>query len=71
METQKTPNNQSNLEKEEQSQTLDYAIKYNNQNSMGLAQKQTYRSVEQNREPKKKRKNRIESPEKNPHSYVN
>ena len=55
---QKTLNSKSNLEKEEQSwryhapwfQTI--LQSYNNQNSMVLAQKQTHRSMEQNREPK-------------------
>ena len=60
METRKTPNSQSNLEKEEQSwrnqapwlQTI--LQSYINQNSMVLAQKQTHRSTEQNREPRNK-----------------
>ena len=58
METQKTPNSQSNLEQEEQSWRYHapwfQAIlqSYSNQNSMVLAQKQTHRSMEQNREPR-------------------
>ena len=64
METQKTLNNQSDLEKEKRSwrnqapclQTI--LQSYSNQDSMVLAQKQKYRSVE-----------RIESPEINPHTY--
>ena len=64
METRKTPNSQINLEKEKQSwryhaprlQTI--LQSYNHQNSMIMAQKQTHRSTEQNREP------RI-----NPHTY--
>ena len=55
METQITPNNESNLENKEQSwrnqppctQTL--LQSYNQQNSMALAQKQEYRSIEQDR----------------------
>ena len=57
METQKTPNSQSNLGKEKQSwrnqaprlQTI--LQSYGNQNSMVLAQKQKYRSMEQDRKP--------------------
>ena len=53
METQKTPNSQSNLEKEKHSwknqtprlQTI--LQSYSNQDSMVLAQKQKYRSMEQ------------------------
>ena len=60
METQKTPNSQSNLEKEKQSwrnqapgpQTL--LQSYSNQDSMVLAQKQKYRSVAQYRNPRDK-----------------
>ena len=56
-ETQKTPNSQSNLEKEKRSwrnqapwlQTI--LQSYSNQNSMVLAQKQKYTSVEQDRKP--------------------
>ena len=52
METQKTPNSQSNLEKGKQSwmnqapglQTI--LQNYSNQDSMVLAQKQKYRSME-------------------------
>ena len=55
METQKTQNSQSNLEKEKQSwrnqapglQTI--LQSYNKQHSMALAQKQKYRSMEQDR----------------------
>ena len=60
MEPQKIQNNQSNLEKEEQSWThhnltfQDILQSYNNQNSMVLTQKQTYRSMEQNREHRNK-----------------
>ena len=64
METQKTLNNQSNFEKEKQSwrnqapglQTI--LQSYSNQDSIVLAQNQKYRS-----------RNRIESPEINPHTY--
>ena len=57
IETQKTPNSQSNLEKEKQSwrnqgpglQTI--LQRYSNQDSMVLAQKQKYRSMEQDRNP--------------------
>ena len=60
METQKTPNSQSSLEKEKQSwrnlapwlQTI--LQSYSNQDSMVLAQKQTYRSMEQDRKPRDK-----------------
>ena len=60
VETQKTPNSQNNLKKEEQSwryhtpwfQTIIQS--YSNQNSMVLAQKQTCRLMEQNREPRNK-----------------
>ena len=60
METQKTPNSQSNLEKEKQSwrnqapglQTI--LQRYSNQDSMVLAQKQKYRSMEQDRKPRDK-----------------
>ena len=58
METQKTPNSQSNLEKEKQNwrkhvprlQTI--LQSYSNLDSMVLAQKQKYRSVEQDRKPR-------------------
>ena len=64
MGTQKTPNSQSNLEKDKRSwrnlapglQTI--LQSYSNQDSMVLAQKQIYRSME-----------RIERPEINPHIY--
>ena len=60
METQKTPNSQSNLENETWSwrnqapwlQTIPQS--YSNQDSMVLAQKQKYRSMEQNREHRNK-----------------
>ena len=60
MEAQKTPNSQSNLEKEKWSwrnhapglQTI--LQSYNNQDSMVLAQKQKYRSMEQDRKPRDK-----------------
>ena len=52
METQKTPNSQSNLETEKQleesgSLTLDYTTKLQSSNSMVLAQKQKYKFMEQ------------------------
>ena len=64
MEIQKTPNNQSNIEKEKRKwrnkaswfQTI--LQSYSNQNNMVLAQKQKYRSVD-----------RIESPKINPDTY--
>ena len=60
METQKTPNSQSNLEKEKQSwrnqalwlQTILQSC--STQKSMVLAQKQKYRSMEQDRKPRNK-----------------
>ena len=60
METQKTPNSQSNLEKEKQSwnnqaprlQTIPQS--YSNQDSMVLAQKQKQRSMEQDGKPRDK-----------------
>ena len=60
METQKTPNSQNNLEKEEQSwknhtprlQTIPQS--HSNQNSVELAQKQIYKSMEQERKPRNK-----------------
>ena len=60
IETKKTPNSQSNLEKEKQSwrnqapglQTL--LQSYSKQDSMVLTQKQKYRSVEQDRKPRDK-----------------
>ena len=59
METQKTPN-KNNVEKEEQSWKNHYPWlltrlqSYGNQKSMVLVQKQTYWSMEQNREPRNK-----------------
>ena len=58
MEPEKTPNSQSNLEKENQSrkycnprlQTILQSCKH--QDSMALAQEQTLRSMEWNREPR-------------------
>ena len=60
METQKTLNSQSNLKKEKRSwrnqapglQTI--LQSYSNQNSMTLAKKQKYRTVEQDRKPRDK-----------------
>ena len=60
MQTQKTLSSQSNLEKEKQSwrdqaprlQTI--LQSYSNQDSMVLAQKQKYRSMEQDRKPRDK-----------------
>ena len=60
METQKTLNNQSNIEKEKQNwrnqafwlQTI--LQSYSNQNIVVLAQTQKYRSVEQDRKPRNK-----------------
>ena len=60
METQKTPNSQSDLEKEKRSwrnqapglQTI--LQSYSNQDSIVLAQKQKYRSMEQDRKPRDK-----------------
>ena len=60
METQKTPNSQSKLGKEKRSwrnqapwlQTI--LQSYSNQDSMVLAQKQKYRSMEQDRKPRDK-----------------
>ena len=60
METQKTPNSQSNLEKEKwswrnQAPGLQTILQsYSNQDSMALAQKQKYRSMEQDRKPRDK-----------------
>ena len=60
METQKTPNSQSNLEKEKwswrnQASGLQTILQsYSNQDSMVLAQKQKYRSMEQDRKPRDK-----------------
>ena len=60
METQKTPNSQSNLEKEKrrwrnQASSLQAILQsYSNQDSMVMAQKQNYRSMEQDRKPRDK-----------------
>ena len=59
METQKTLNNHSKLEKEEQSwryHSLTSTIlqSYSNQNSTVLTPKQTHRSTEENRKPRNK-----------------
>ena len=60
METQKTLNSQSNLEKEKwswrnQTPRLQTILQsYNNQDNMVLAQKQKYRSMEQDRKPRDK-----------------
>ena len=60
METQKTPNSQSNLEKEKcswryQAPGLQTILQsYSNQDRMVLPQKQKYRSVEQDRKPRDK-----------------
>ena len=60
METQKTPNSQSNLEKEKwswrnQAPRLQTILQsYSNQDSMVLAQKQKYGSMEQDRNPRDK-----------------
>ena len=60
METQKTPNSQSNIEKERRSWRIQAPglqttlQSYSNQDSMVLAQKQKYRSVEQERKPRHK-----------------
>ena len=58
MEPEKTPNSQSNLEKENQSRRhhnprLQAILQSSNhQDSVVLAQEQTLRSTEQNREPR-------------------
>ena len=58
VESEKTPNSQGNIEKENQSRGHHNAIfqvilqSYNHQDSVILAQKQTHRSMEQNREPR-------------------
>ena len=58
MEPEKTPNSQSNLEKEKQSRMhhnpKHQAIlqSYNHEDSMLLAQKHTHKSMEENREPR-------------------
>ena len=60
METQKTPNSHSNFEKEKwswkyQPPGLQTILKsYCNQDSMVLAQKQEYRSMEKDRNPRDK-----------------
>ena len=60
METQKAPNSQSNLVKEKRSwrnqpSSLQTILQsYSNQDSMVLAQKQKYRSMEQDRKPRDK-----------------
>ena len=60
METQKTSNSQSNLEKEKwrwrnQAPALQTILQsYSNQDSMVLAPKQKYRSMEQDRKPRDK-----------------
>ena len=60
METLKTPNSQSNLEKEKrscrnQAPGLQIILQsYSNQDSMVLAQKQKYRSMEQEGKPRDK-----------------
>ena len=60
METQKTSNSQSNLEKEEwnwqnQPACLQALLQsHSHQDSMVLAQRQKYRSMEQNRKPRGK-----------------
>ena len=60
METQKTPNSKSNLEKEKwswrnQAPGLQTILQsYSNQDSMVLTQKQKYRSMEQDRKPRDK-----------------
>ena len=57
METQKTPKSQNNLEKEKlswrnQAPGLQTILQsYSNQDSMVLAQKQKYRSMEKDRKP--------------------
>ena len=60
METQMTPNSQSNAEKEKwrcenQAPGLQTILQsYSNQDSMVLAEKQKYRSMEQDRKPRGK-----------------
>ena len=60
METQKTPNSQSSLEKEKRSwrdQTPGLQLilqSYSDQDSMVLSQKLKYRSMEQDRKPRDK-----------------
>ena len=60
MEIQKTPNSQNNVEIEKRScrnqalQLQTILQGYSNQNSRALAQKQKYRSMEQDRKPRDK-----------------
>ena len=56
MEIQKTSNSQSNLEKEEWNWRKQPALlqSHSHQDSMVLAQRQKYRSMEQNRKPRDK-----------------
>ena len=55
MDTPKTPNSQSNLEKEKRSWRNQAIVQsYSNQDNMVLAQKQKYRSMEQDRKPRDK-----------------
>ena len=58
METQKTPNSQSSLEKERswrnQPSWLQIILQFYSQDSMVLAQKQKYRSMEQDIKPRNK-----------------
>ena len=59
MEPQKTPNSQNNLERKtklevSQFQTLSLITSCSNQKSVVLAQKQTHRSIEQNRKSRNK-----------------
>ena len=60
MEPQKTPNSQSNLDKEEQSwrhhasRFKALLQSYSNQKKNGTGIKQTHRPMERNREPRKK-----------------
>ena len=60
METQKIPNSQNSLEKEKQSWRNQTPLlqnilqNYSNQDSIVLAQKQSYRPMEQDRKPRNK-----------------
>ena len=56
METQKTPNSQSNLEKKNGAGGINLfdLMSNSHQNSMVLAQKQKYRPMEQDRKPRNK-----------------
>ena len=57
MEIQQTSNSQSNLEKEEwnwRKQPASLLQSHSHQDSMVLAQRQKYRSMEQNRKPRDK-----------------